>query len=157
MRSCSWLFTAKCLTEAPTPCDCRPRTSEAPSTPETSGSSEKYSKLRPHNGERLMLMPGPSTTPTWWASASRAIAAPIRPARSVSKVDPRVTAGGKQVAGTESASPRWSASPVCRRNPCGPSVMVTGGMPARSTPLVLQKFLPVTSRARSSTHRSAGA
>ena len=64
MRSASWLLAAKCLSEAPTPCDCRPRTSAEPSTPDTIGSSERYSKLRPHSGERLMLMPGPSSTPT---------------------------------------------------------------------------------------------
>ena len=52
--------------------DCRPRTSAAPSTPDTIGSSERYSKLRPHSGERLMLMPGPSSTPT--PSAARLLA-----------------------------------------------------------------------------------
>ncbi len=39
MRSVSWLLTAKCLSDAPTPRLCRPRTHSVASTPVSSGSS----------------------------------------------------------------------------------------------------------------------
>jgi hypothetical protein len=104
-RSVSWLLTAKCFTQAPTPALWIPRTSAAPSTPLTSGSSDRYSKLRPQSGERLMLMPGPSNTATSSARASAPSARPMRSTSSASKEDPSATAGGKQVAGTESERP----------------------------------------------------
>ena len=155
MRSFSWLFAAKCLSEAPTPFDWMPRTSAAASTPETMGSSERYSKLRPHSGERLMLAPGPSSTATFSIADSTPRASPTRSARSASHDAPRPTAGGKHVAGTLSARPRWSAEPACLRSPCGPSVSITAGMPTRSTALVVQKLPPLVSDAFSSRVRSA--
>ena len=106
IRSASWLLAAKCLSEAPTPCDCRPRTSAEPSTPDTIGSSERYSKLRPQSGERLMLMPGPSSTPTPSACDSSPRATPTRSSSSGSNDEPSATAGGNQVAGTLSPIPR---------------------------------------------------
>ena len=98
MRSASWLLAAKCLSEAPTPCDCRPRTSAEPSTPDTIGSSERYSKLRPHSGERLMLMPGPSSTPTPSACDSSPSATPTRSSRSGSNDEPSAD-GGREARG----------------------------------------------------------
>lgn len=106
MRSNSWLLAAKCLSEVPTPCDCTPRTEAAPRIPETIGSSEKYSKLRPHRGDRLMLMPGPSTMATSSIAASTPMAAPTRSTISGSNDEPMPTAGGKQVAGTLLERPR---------------------------------------------------
>src|SRR5665811_2203231 len=64
MRSVSWLFAAKCFTEVPMPCPWMPLTRAEASSPATYGSSEKYSKFRPHNGDRLMFKPGPNRTPT---------------------------------------------------------------------------------------------
>ena len=104
-RSVSWLFAAKCFTDAPTPRLWIPRTSAAPSTPATSGSSEKYSKLRPHSGDRLMFTPGPSSTATPSARASAPSARPTRSVSSGSNAEPSATAGGKHVAGTESFRP----------------------------------------------------
>src|SRR5215208_6012588 len=66
----------------------------APRTPERTGSSERYSKLRPHSGERLRLMPGPSTTATPWARASRPSASPTRRASCGSQDDPTAQAAG---------------------------------------------------------------
>ena len=102
-----------------------------------------------------MLMPGPSTTDTPSACASAAIAAPTCSARSGSHDEPSATAGGKQVAGTLSAIPRWSASAFCNRSPCGPSVINNGGRPSRSTGTVVQKSRPLLSAAFSSSVSSA--
>ena len=44
----------------------------AASKPLSNGSSEKYSKLRPHKGLRLMFIAGPSTTSTPCERASPA-------------------------------------------------------------------------------------
>ena len=95
--------------------------------PERIGSSEKYSKLRPHSGERLMLRPGPSRTSTPRPRASNPSASPISRARSGFHVAATAEAVGKQVAFSDSAMPRWSASPSWRRTPWGPSLMTKEG------------------------------
>ena len=82
-----------------------PETRAAPITPEITGSSERYSKLRPHSGDRLMLIPGPNTTLTPWARASVAMASPTSRTRSTSQDDPSAAAVGKQVAGTLRPAP----------------------------------------------------
>ncbi|MBO0516487.1 hypothetical protein J0695_32660, partial [Streptomyces beijiangensis] len=64
--------------------------------------------------------------------------------------DPHL-AGGKQVAGTLAARPRWSVAPACLRTPCGPSVSSTDC--AGPTALVVQKSAPLPSAAFSSTER----
>ena len=87
------------------------------------GSSDKYSKLRPHRGERLMFRPGLSRTLTPSPRASTPNASPIWRARSGFHVAASAEAVGKQVAFSESAMPRWSASPSWRRTPWGPSLM----------------------------------
>ena len=46
--------------------------------PETIGSSEKYSKFRPHRGFRWMFMPGASHRSTPYSSISSATARPNR-------------------------------------------------------------------------------
>lgn len=76
------------------------------------GSSDKYSKLRPHRGERLMFRPGPSRTLTPSPRASTPNASPIWRARSGFHVAASAEAVGKQVAFSESAMPRWSAYAV---------------------------------------------
>src|SRR5699024_4285877 len=116
--------------------------------------SEKYSKLRPHSGERLMFRPGPSTTATSSIAASVPIAAPTRSASPGSKLAPSATAGGKQVAGTLGPSP--GPEPASLRSPCGPSVTITAGRPTRSMALVCQASAPLVSPAFSATVRSAG-
>src|SRR4051794_14542113 len=95
-----------------------------------------------------MFTPGPRTTCTPRARASRAIAVPIHSATDGSQLDPTATAGGKQVAGRFSKIPSASKSPACRRTPCGPSVSTTAGRP--STGLVDQKSRPDSSAAFSS-------
>src|SRR4051812_46511159 len=103
-----------------------------------------------------MLTPGPRTTGTPRARASRPTAAPIRSAISGSQLDPTATAGGKQVAGALSSSPIWSKSPICRRTPCGPSVSTTEGRPASSTAGVDQKSWPERSTAFFSSGSAVG-
>ena len=95
--------------------------------PERIGSSEKYSKLRPHRGERLMLRPGPSRTSTPRPRASNPSASPMSRASSGFHVAATAEAVGKHVAFSDSAMPRWSASPSWRRTPWGPSLMTKEG------------------------------
>src|SRR3954468_22752604 len=95
-----------------------------------------------------MFTPGPRTTCTPRARASRAIAVPMRSATAGSQLDPTATAGGKQVAGRFSKIPRASKSPAWRRTPCGPAVSTTAGSPP--TGLVDQKSRPDSSAAFSS-------
>ena len=127
-----------------------PSTIPTPSSPARNGSSEKYSKLRPHSGERFMLIPGPRITDRLHARASRASASPIRRSRSGFHVDATADAVGKQVAGRLPPSPTWSPSPGCARSPCGPSETMIRGMPSRSTGAVYQNEEPDVSDAFSS-------
>ena len=73
--------------------------SAAAIVPARKGSSAKYSKLRPHSGERFMLAPGPRMTSTSRAMASSANACPISCSSSTSQLEARLEAVGKQVAG----------------------------------------------------------
>ena len=57
MRRSSCEFAAKCFTRAHAGAHLLPRIIAAASLPESSGSSEKYSKFRPQSG-RLMFTPG---------------------------------------------------------------------------------------------------
>ena len=71
-RFVSWLLKAKCLTVTPRPgCPCTPRVMPAATRPASSGSSERYSKLRPHRMERCRLKAGASHrwAPKWSISA----------------------------------------------------------------------------------------
>ena len=110
---------------------------------ERKGSSEKYSKLRPPSGERLMLTPGPRTTLTDLARASAPIATPTRWMRSRSQLLANADAVGKQVANT-----LWSRLTsvllACLRTPCGPSVSMIAGNPSSGTACISQKFWPET-------------
>ena len=142
-RRVSWLLTAKCLGHAAMPFDCTPRTKAAAILPDRSGSSEKYSKLRPQSGLRLMQRPGASSVPTFWTAASWPMAAPTRSSSSSSQVLAMVTAVGKHVAGSEPESPRWSAcSPAWWRTPDGPSENSICGMPAFSSGQVPKGVAP---------------
>ena len=69
------------------------------------GSSERYSKLRPPPGCRLMFIPGPSRRATPSARHSRPSAAPTRSSSAGSQLAARFDAVGKHVAGTESPMP----------------------------------------------------
>ena len=120
------------------------------SSPARNGSSEKYSKFRPHSGERFMLMPGPRITDRLHARAScgQRLA---DPAQQVGvPADAIADAVGKQVAGTTPPSPTWSPSPGWARRPCGPSDTMIFGMPSRSTGAVYQNAEPLVSDAFSS-------
>src|SRR5215207_3278223 len=132
----SWLWT---------PC-----TMAVASSPASQGSSETYSKFLPQSGERFMLMPGPRTTDTPMAAASRPRASPTLRKRSSFQDEPRADAVGKHVAGTLVERPRWSASRGWARSPCGPSDTMIRGTPSRSTGAVYQKADPITSDAFSS-------
>ena len=89
-----------------------------------------------------MLAPGPSSTPTLSDRASSPRALPTSWASSRFQVEDSPTAGGKQVAGSDCASPMWSVLPVCRRTPCGPSVRMTRGSSASGTAVLFQKSEP---------------
>lgn len=108
MRRSSWLFAAKCFGVAAVPSDWMPRTNAAASLPARYGSSEKYSKLRPASGLRLMLRPGPSSTSTSCAAASAPSALPTSSASDTSQLLATVAEVGKQVAGWDSPSPSLS-------------------------------------------------
>ncbi len=133
MRRSSCEFAAKCFTHALTPVLCMPRIIAAASLPESSGSSEKYSKFRPQSGLRLMFTPGPSTMPTPCATASSPSARPTAESSVSSQLFASALAVGKHVAGTERPRPSASESLSCLRRPCGPSVIISDGMPSRST------------------------
>ena len=89
-----------------------------------------------------MFMPGPSRTPTPSARHSSPSATPTASSSSAFHEEARPTAGGKQVAGTESLMPMWSDAALCLRTPCGPSVSITSGRPASSIAGVCQKSTP---------------
>ena len=109
-----------------------PRISAAAILPVRYGSSEKYSKFLPHRGLRLMFIPGPRSTLTPSAMASFPSPSPTCCARSSSQLLQTVAEEGKQVAGTDGFSPRWSPSPDCLRMPLGPSDIKIEGIPSRS-------------------------
>ena len=119
-------------------------------TPVRYGSSEKYSKFRPHRGLRLMFTAGPSSTLSFscWQASPRA--SPIFSISSGSKEAAVALAAGKQTALMLSLIPRWSAWSSCFRRPCGPSLTMLRGTPRRSTGLVCQKSSPDRSPAFSS-------
>ena len=145
IRRVSWLLTAKCFGQAATPLDWMPRIYPAASLPARYGSSEKYSKLRPHSGLRFILSPGPNTTDTSCAAASSPKAAPISSPSAASQLFATADAVGKQVAGTLGFSPKWSLSPACLRKPWGPSDSQICGMPCSGIPRVLKVSAPESS------------
>jgi len=81
-------------------------------------------------------------TPTFSWRHSSPRATPTSKIRSRFQVAARADAVGKQVAGTLSFSPIWSASPACLRKPWGPSVTMMEGIPRCSMPFKYQKFNP---------------
>ena len=132
----------------PTPFPCIPATRPAANSPARKGSSERYSKFRPHSGERFMFTPGPRMTSTFKAIHSSAMASPILRSRSISQVEARQEAVGKQVAGRlDNISDLPSGT---LRTPCGPSDMVIAGRPSRSICTVVHVLAPVQIAAFSS-------
>ena len=83
-RSVSWLLAAKCFTVAATPWLCRPVTIWVAIEAARYGSSERYSKLRPFWGTRLMLTAGASMMLTPRDRASLPMDAPNSRASPVS-------------------------------------------------------------------------
>ena len=69
----------------------------------------------------MIFNPGPNTTFTSFAAASSPMALPNSSPKASSQVFAIPAAVGKQVAGKEAFSPKWSPSPACFRKPCGPS------------------------------------
>jgi hypothetical protein len=120
------------------------------SSPASQGSSERYSKFRPHRGDRFILIPGPSTTETPSFFASLPSASPIVRMSSGFHEEASAEAVGKHVAGTLPPIPTWSPSPDWARRPCGPSETMIRGIPRRSTGAVYQKCEPRHSDAFSS-------
>ena len=64
-----------------------------------------------------MFSPGPRSTSTPNADASSPRALPISSPNDSSQLFAIVAAVGKQVAGTDACSPRWSPSPSCFLTP----------------------------------------
>ena len=149
MRRCSWEFAAKCFGQAYISSDWMPLTIAAASFPARNGSSEKYSKFLPHSGSRFILSPGPSTMPTPSLAASLPSSLPVSSTRASSQLFARAEAVGKQVAGTEPPSGVF-AFVTTFLSPCGPSLIITAGMPSLSTAFVCQKSAPDMSEAFSS-------
>ena len=148
IRRVSWLLTARCFSDAPTPSDCTPSIHPTARRPARNGSSEKYSKFRPQSGDRFMLTPGPRTTSTSRAIASRPIASPISRTRSGSHVAAVLEAVGKQVA---AVAPNAIDPVECvRRTPWGPSAIRSDGRPRRGMAAVVHAESPVSSVAFSS-------
>ena len=106
-----------------------------PSRPARHGSSAKYSKLRPHSGERLMLTPGPEHDVDVVRRGLRADrGAHLRDERGIParrERGCRGEAGGRQAGAGETL-------PACLRSPCGPSDTMTDSRPASGTDAVCQ-------------------
>ena len=146
IRSNSWLLAAKCLSEVPTPLLCTPLIKAAAIFPDKTGSSEKYSKLRPPSGERFILIPGPNKICTSLACDSVAKASPTRFTNSLFHDEAKPEAVGKQVAGTLFVK----SKPSALRKPCGPSVIKIDGTPSLGIACVDQAVAPEHSEAFSS-------
>ena len=101
-----------------------------------------------------MLRPGPSRTSTPRPRASAPRASPISRARSGFQVAATADAVGKQVAFSDSAMPRWSASPSWRRTPWGPSLMTKEGTFAAGIARESQALAPDRRAAACSSVRS---
>ena len=142
IRSVSWLFAAKCLQRRADAVGLDPlaRGRRPAHRRRAIGSSERYSKLRPHSSRPLDVDTG---TEQHRDVLDRRLGAE-RLADALHEIrcpttTPRPTAGGKHVAGTLSPMPRWSPPSRCLRRPCGPSVIMIAGTPTRSIGLVYQK------------------
>ena len=143
-RSVSWLLAAKCFTEVPTPWLWMPLTSALASSPATSGSSAKYSKLRPHSGERLMF----DARAEQDADAQRAALLAERGADLLQQVgvpggrqpDGRREAGGRD--GVVDADVVGRRRPACARRAARPSASSRAVSPASSMAWVFQKSAP---------------
>ena len=84
--------------EVPTSLLCTPLMYAAESSPARYGSSEKYSKFRPHSGLRLMFTAGPSTTATSSCWQLAPIRSPSLPSSSRSNEAAVAQAAGMQTA-----------------------------------------------------------
>ena len=147
IRRSSWLFTAKCFAHAPTPFFWIPLMAAAAIFPDKYGSSEKYSKFLPHNGFLFILSPGASKTWMFCNTASLPKASPTFSSSCSSQLLASVDGDGKQVAGTEGFSPRWSPAPSCLRTPLGPSEKKRPGIPNCGYSLDSHSFFPVKNAA----------
>ena len=90
----------------------------------------------------MIFSPGPSTTWTSLAAASSPSARPSSSPSASSQELAMVAVVGKQVAGTEAFSPRWSTAPVCLRRPWGPSERNAAGIPRCRTARLVQVLQP---------------
>ena len=103
IASSQWRFVSlqlseKCLTVEITPSPWMPATDSPASTPLSSGSSDRYSKLRPLRGSRARLAPPASITLKPRLRASRPTIAPDARASSGLKLAPSASAAGSAVA-----------------------------------------------------------
>ena len=99
-RLVSLLLQAKCFTVAAIFWDWMPSTMAPASFPVSRGSSEKYSKFRPHRGLRWMLTAGASQRSMLFSLTSAAAAAPTRETSSLSQVAASRVAQGQAVVHT---------------------------------------------------------
>ncbi len=97
-RLVSLQFSEKCLIVEITPSPWMPAIASPASTPLSSGSSERYSKLRPLRGSRARLTPPASITLRPRLRASRPTIAPEARASAGLKLAPRAMPAGSAVA-----------------------------------------------------------
>ena len=127
-RSVSCAFRAKCLTVAMTWRLCTPATAFPAMSPVSSGSSEKYSKLRPPRGSRIRSAAPPSSTEKPLPRASAPTASPCRRAKSGSQLEASARSEGIAVAVSPDRMKPGFATPSSA------SVSCRGGMPSRGMP-----------------------
>ncbi|MCY1275707.1 hypothetical protein D9M70_243570 [compost metagenome] len=97
-RFFSLALSEKCLTMEITPSPWVPLMASAATAALSSGSSERYSKLRPLRGSRVRFMPPPSSTLKPLDLASRPSMAPVSRASSRLKLEARARLAGSAVA-----------------------------------------------------------
>ena len=97
-RLVSLQFSERCLIVEITPSPWIPAIASPASTPLSSGSSERYSKLRPLRGSRARLTPPASITLRPRLRASRPTIAPEARARAGLKLAPSAMPAGRAVA-----------------------------------------------------------
>src|SRR6266542_3560690 len=97
-RCCSWLLASQCFTLTATSFDCNALIYATDIVEIKNGSSLMYSKFLPHNGERIMLMPGPNKISFLRKRASSPSTSPCLYASLGFQVAASAVPGGKQVA-----------------------------------------------------------
>ena len=130
IRPVSCALSAKCLIVEAIPFDWMPAICAPASRPASSGSSPRYSKLRPPHGSRVRLTPPASITLKRLARASAPIIAPPACRISGSKLAALARPEGSAVATSPLRCSTWLATPS------DASVSRTSGTPRRGMPSI---------------------